>query len=210
MNIAYHTGLHLGDNSLPTWVEEPYADVLVLTGGVYSNQQTKDQLLKLISKWSKVFLVPSVDEYPLLDSQDNLTVLNREFVIYNGVRFIGATLWPHPPTILDPEYLKIKGFNKHDQRFSSGQDRDFIRSQTNLYADATVVITAYSPSKLNSTIGSNLDYVLEEGPNLTWICGGDTTKTLYLGKSTLLTNYYGFKRYGDFNAYHKKDSVCIV
>ncbi len=130
MKIKYFSDLHLEFLNLkPEWVEhiiKTDADILILAGDIgypYKNSYS-DFLIKINSKFKRIYLITGNHEYysnysmeqinikikEIIqdNSLENIKFLLNEYDDYEGYRFVGTTLWTH---ISNPNYL-INDFNQ--------------------------------------------------------------------------------------------------
>lgn len=157
----------------PEFVGDPDA-VLVIAGDVANRiEHVRMVILTVCPKYKKVFYIPGNHEYWNANQRelgkafedlelelDNFTYLNRKYTIYEGVLFVGATLW----TDYDNGAPSVLFGSRHEMRYDLNNigalpedlyawhqfDRGFIFQTLRRpeYADLpAVVVTHHAPSE---------------------------------------------------------------
>lgn len=172
MRIHYLSDLHtefynlLSLNRLLMQIKPAKDDICVCAGdigSIHTSSKNYDITMTYLSKqFKQVFVINGNHEYygGTIDDTDakmatyfeskafsNVHWLNNRKVEYEGVTFIGTTLWthvpPNTPNINDTNYIKgltREIYNDHHQRC-----REWLRAQIPL-SSKTVIITHHMPS----------------------------------------------------------------
>lgn len=186
MNIHIASDLHLEflEKKFPEYLRvdrlyTPFADVLVLAGDIHIDGKAIDKFAHwphpvLYVPGNHEFFEQAIDPYVdlLRDRAKNtaVIVMSRNEFIFQGVRFLGCTLWTDyqllgtgPRQQLSMlacearlvDHRKIRGIQKIGQGFSARQafechlqDRAWLEEKlAEPYAGPTVVITHHAPSR---------------------------------------------------------------
>jgi predicted phosphodiesterase len=162
MRIQYVSDLHLEFRSkLPKL--KPCGDVLVVAGDIGDPGSGIYRLFirTVCAQFAKVFIIAGNHEHYFSDDVDsdirkafgdyeNLTYLSNSFEDYQGVRFVGSTLWSHiidlDPCALTNDFKCITGLNVRKYNAQHEACRAYIKQITQTSDVPCVVITHHMPS----------------------------------------------------------------
>lgn len=205
MKIQYFSDLHLeflkkNFNKLLSRIV-PVAPVLVLAGdiGLPSNKSYEELLTNVSDKFTKVFVIAGNHEYygntlpetntrisSICQRLPNVSFLNNSFEDYQGVRFVGSTLWSKITDVasLTNDFSMIKGLTvtEYNRLYSDACDfvNNTLSSATN--EQRVVMITHHLPShslvdpcysryrRYQQCFASDLDHLIRS-PVVCWIYG---------------------------------------
>jgi len=217
------------DSSEFSKVVTPDAEILVLAGDI-GNPYTElfEQFIEYCSKGFKCVLYvagnheyykhkQSISQtntkiYEVLQKFSNVHFLNNQVFEYEGIAFVGTTLWSNIGEEMGPgdlyymnDFRTITGFSPNVSNYLFNANVSFIKSALEKY-DNCLVITHHAPSMkcisdeylgddLNCCFASDLEYLLEHPHIMGWIYGHTHHNYVNIGERRFL---YG-------NCYRGKD-----
>jgi Icc-related predicted phosphoesterase len=243
MKIKLLSDIHLSWGGMKV-TNEAEADVLILAGDILEvDEITKESpqgkyFLKFLKecgkKYPKVFYVLGNHEHYYSDvaktAKDlrkvlpkNVVVLDNETETYEGVNFVGTTLWTNINNE-NPDDIRLVEYNMNDYRAIRNGDYGmltvekvldmhdvsvkFLKQTLPTLTGPTVVITHHAPSlrslspdynhELKAAYASNLDELIKEYQPELW-CHGHihSTNDYTLGKTRVVSNPRGYANYGE-------------
>jgi predicted phosphohydrolase len=205
----------------------PNAEILVLAGDI-GNPMTPiyNNFLDYYSKFFKIiFIITGNHEYygntiietdkkieEICNSYDNIHFLNNKTFRYEGILFIGTTLWSSIPkyyTINNQlssmnDFKLIKDFTLEEQRNLFIKNVKFIKDNLE---ENTIIITHHAPSmrciaeeykydKVNCCFASDLDELFMNDKVIGWIYGHTHNNLLFItDKKFMYSNCYRTDNY---------------
>ena len=252
MRITVLSDLHLEFSPLEPVLTD--SDILILAGDVFvleslhrpEYRNRLDQFLTgLSTHYKKVYSISGNHEYygsNIRDSDDRIRqlyqsygiqFLQNECDVYDGVRFIGNTLW----TKVDPiRALRVQSgmsdyhvIKNGDTRLSVNDTdqyhymmRSYLQEQLSTSTEPTIVITHHAPSYgsiskfyrlienslLNSAFANNMDDIMYENPHIKLWCHGHVHSSFdyMVHNSRVICNprgYPGEHQYADWDKHHQ-------
>ena len=234
MRIQYMSDTHIEmSNTIPKL--EKHGDVLILAGDIGNPFQTSytDFLQQASDLFPRVYVIAGNHEYyggsiadtdakiaSICDKLSNVKFLQCHTDVYNGVRFVGCTLWSQVKDSLRykmNDFLSIFTFSNSKIRlFQPADVRDlhehhvkWLTACTNSHTFGedgsnipTVVITHHAPlddmngvfrgGTLSSGFATNLSHMFQP-PIVAWICGHThQNMTVHVNNIPCISNCKGY------------------
>jgi len=235
IKVGYISDLHGDMKSLAPCMEE--LDVLALAGDISAEPKSACNLIRnlqeqiLISsktiilyvlgnhEYYKRLIQKTVEEYrAALESLKNVYVLEKNFAVVRGVKFLGATLWSD---LSDPTAAMNVSKRLNDFYYIQQSKRVLLQSESYHkmweesaswindqlefgYNGPIVIVTHHSPSSITTPqqfkyslirkgFHSNMEeMILKHRPNL-WIYGHDHVSGEHrIGKTEIVSNQVGY------------------
>ena len=228
------------------YLEIPEGEVLILAGDICLYDEIDKTLPffeQCVAKYDKVYYVLGNHEYyhskwdevlPGMRAKlpKGITLLQDQSEYYNGVHFVGATMWTNfngsgveieSAKSYMNDYHVIEGFSPEKAMKENDNTIDWFKSCVPMLKRAPVVmITHHAPSEqsvkgryINSTsaYANRLESFIKDHPNIGYWCHGHIhhNNNYKVGDCTILSNPRGYenieenKDFSVFNEFHITD-----
>ena len=252
MKIQYCSDLHLefseNKDLLTTYPIRPVGDILILAGDIvpFAAMEDHPDFFNYISDhFKQTYWIPGNHEYYHSDAarysgkliekiRDNISLVNNQVIILDGIRFIFTTLW----SSISPENQWHMHHNMSDFRvikFNSElftinhfnalheECKSFLIQELNKkFSGKTVVVTHHVPtllnypsryktSVLNQAFAVEMFDLIEYSSIDFWIYGHShmNTPEFMIGNTHLLTNQLGYVSHFEHRQF-QKDRVILL
>ena len=201
-------------------IVEPYAEILILAGDI-GNPYTEiyQQFMQHCAERFKCVLYVAGNHeyykhkhsiaqtnqqiYEVLRPFPNVHFLNNKIFEYEGIAFIGTTLWSQIGDEMGPaqlyymnDFRTISGFSPVVSNYLFKTNLSFITTALDKYAEC-IVITHHAPSmkciadeylgdKLNCCFATDLEYLFEHSHMMGWIYGHTHHNYKDMGERTFI------------------------
>lgn len=199
-------------------------DVCVLAGDIATKDLLDSVLSQFCQKYPRVILVPGNHEYygsdrstiektlrATANSNSNLTVLQRDVVEIDGLRFVGTTLWfPYNETAAQlkgwlTDFSAIRGFTDWIAKENT-LNINFLKE----IKEGDIVVTHHLPSyrsvhpsyagtKTNCFFVCDVEELILENKPALWLHGHTHSSVDYqLGSTRVVCNPFGYSVHENF------------
>ncbi len=231
MNLHILSDIHLEFEAFDP--PDTDADVVILAGDIHVGRRGLDWALTTFAD-KPVIYVPGNHEYygrviPVFTDKlgniaagTNVHILDGDSVSFDGVTFLGSTLWTDFELFGNPgiagfeaaqkltDYRKIRTSPKYSRLRSLDtaafhfRSRDWLRGRLRVSSDTTVVVTHHGPSVrslgnrrqddlLNAAYVSNLDELVAASKAALWVHGHLHASSNYvIGATRIICNPKGY------------------
>lgn len=227
MNIQIVSDIHLDYDDINELdfkdIIKPSAEILIIAGDLGNpfNNNYYDFLKFYSVLFVKIFIISGNHEYyynnifetdikiqKICSKFNNIYFLNNKSYEYNGILFIGSTLWSNIPNTLEKyhlstinDYRNIKDFTHHKSNQLFKENVDFIQNELKKNKKS-LIITHHAPSFkcipeefktdiLNICFYSNLEYLFDNTNIIGWIYGHTHyNSNIIMNNSFIMSNCY--------------------
>lgn len=197
MKLDLVSDVHLEFGNMPV---PKGGEVLVLAGDIHVGLKALDWIEECLKRYDQVYYVLGNHEFynheyhstvrawlEIAGKHENLEVLHNMVHAYNGVRFLGTTLWTPALRYGLKDYIVIKYANRilepSDTQALYYEAQQFLTDAlAQPWAGETVVITHHAPvpecvvpkyagDSLNENFHCNLNYMIAENDIAFWLHG---------------------------------------
>ena len=205
MLFRFMSDLHLEhDLNAKNWLDAIPADLsasLLLAGDVAAHYHLESVLRLLASKFKQVIFVPGNTDYygtvcnefdavitHKLRDCENVKVLNNDYVMIDGIKVIGSTLWSQIPNNARPTMIDFRNILWKDEKICKFEAKHwramFDASLAFLHKEVcrdSIVVTHFLPlftlisrahchTATDLFYASNLEHLFLREPSV-WVCG---------------------------------------